>query len=184
MAAEQQKKACRKKERKFNQLCAKYDPDMCSSLWPSVVNFREVWTEQINDVLEDLFDSTDEMLEEHEADFGAPEVAAWKLVISNANKKFREIVGKFGKAEANGTSKPIQYSSSPVQSDTHAVKAAKVNIDIDNDIVSKESKLLSKEVKTFLDCEKASDEAIEVAMGKVDDWNKRFERIKDTRLPR
>ena len=91
MAAEQLKKACRRKERKFNQLCEKYDPDMCNSLWPSVVNFREVWTEQINDVLEDLFDSIDEMLEEHEADFGAPEVTAWKLVISNANKKFREI---------------------------------------------------------------------------------------------
>jgi hypothetical protein len=179
MAVEQQKKACRRKERKFNQLCEKYDPDLDKPLWPSVANFKEVWTEQINDVLEDLFDLVDEMLDEYEADLCAPEVTAWKLVIKNANKKFREIVGKFGKAEANGTCQPIQYSAPSVQSNTHSVKAAKVDIEIDDDIVSKESKLLSKELKNFLDSEKASDEDIEVAMGKVDDWNKRFERIKD-----
>ena len=179
MAAEQQKKDCRRKERKFNQLCEKYDPDLDNTLWPAVANFKEVWTEQINDVLEDLFDSVDEMLDEYAADFGTPEVEAWKLVISNANKKFRGIVGKFGKAVANGTSQPVQYSAPPVQSNTHAVKAAKVDIEIDDNIVSKESKLLTKEVKNFLDCEKASDEDIEVAMCKIDDWNKRLERIRD-----
>jgi hypothetical protein len=144
-----------------------------------VASFKEVWTEKLNDALEDLFDSIDEMLDEHEADLGGPEVEAWRVVIRNANKRFAEIVGRFGRSEANGTSQPIQHNAPPVQSNNHAVKTAKFNVDIDNEIVSKESKLLSNEVRNFLGCEKVSDEDDEVAMGKIDDWNKRFQQIKD-----
>jgi hypothetical protein len=146
-----------------------------------VASFKEFWTEQINEVLEDLFDSIDEMLDEYETEFGGPEVEAWKVVMRNANKRFGEIVGKYGRSDDNGNSQPSQNSAPPVQNNNHAAKTAKVNIDIDDKIASKESKSLSKEVKNFLDCEQCTDEDIEVAMGKIDEWNKRFERIKDKR---
>jgi hypothetical protein len=60
-----------------------------------------------------------------------------------------------------------------------ALRAAQVNIEIDDEIVSKESKALSNEVRKFFDCGQLADEDIELALGKINVWNKRLERVKE-----
>ena len=106
---------------------------------------------------------------------------AWQSSIKEAEKLFSLTIGKFDRPNPNGNQLPSLASYPPVQSNhqAQAERAARVNIDIDADIIEKESQVLSKEIRKFHDSDEATDEEIEAAMGKIDEWNKRFERIKD-----
>ena len=104
------------------------------------------------------------MIEDHDETLGVPEVEPWKAAITEAERKFSELIGKFNIL---------------VEDSEQDVRAAIVNIGIDDTIVSSESAVLSKEIKNFLICESATDEEVEFAMVKIKDWRKRFERIKD-----
>ena len=178
MEVEQVKKACRKKERTVNQLSRRFDPDIQNYGWAAIARHRDNWTDQLNEALGDLVESVEEMIDDHHSNLGGPEVEAWKLVVSEAEKKFLQLVVKYEVSDSSETSHPSQADATPVPNN-QALRAAQVNIEIDDDIVSNESKALSKEVKKFLDCDQVADEDIEIALGKVDDWNKRFERVKD-----
>merc|ERR1712015_58750 len=121
------------------------------------------------------------MIDEHRDALGSGEVLAWQSSIKEAEKTFSLTIEKFDRPNPNGNQLPSLASLPPAQSNsqTQAERAAQVNIDIDADIVEKESKALSKELRKFHDSDEATDEEIEAAMVKIDDWNKRFERIRD-----
>ena len=65
MESEQVKKACRGKERTFNQLCRRFAPEDYSV--DSVARLRDTWVDQLNDALGDLVGSIEEMVDEHYA---------------------------------------------------------------------------------------------------------------------
>ena len=121
------------------------------------------------------------MIDEHRDALGRGEVEAWEASIREAEKKFMLTIKKFSRSNPNGEQLSSQASVPPLQNNpqAQAERTAQVNIGIDADIVVKESKILSEEVRKFHDSDIATDEEIEAGMGKIDDWNKRFERIKD-----
>ena len=181
MDAEQTKRACRKKERMFNQLARRFDIDENNPGWEAIARHRETWTEQLNEALGDFVEVAEEMIDDHGDTLGSGEVVAWKASLKEAEKKFMQLIGKYERPNLNGTQHPSPVNPLPVQNSNQAQaeRAAQVNIEIDADIISNESKVLAREIKKFLDSDEATDEEIETAMGKIDDWNKRFERIKD-----
>ena len=171
---EQNKKACRGKERLFNQLCRRFAPEGFDG--NTVARYRDNWTDQLNDALGDLVGSVEDMVDDHRDTLGLPEVEAWNLVVSKAEKKFQQLVSKYG---SSGTREPAQTPQSDSAPDNQDLRAAQVNIEIDDEIVSKESKALSKEVQKFLDFDEVADEDIETALGQIDEWNKKLKRVKD-----
>ena len=80
MDPEQVKKACRGKERTFNQLCRRFAPEDYSV--NSVARRRDAWTDQLDDALGNLVGSVEEMVDEHYAAFGTPEVNSLNLIDS------------------------------------------------------------------------------------------------------
>ena len=87
MESEQVKKACRGK------LCRRFAPKDYSV--GSVVRLRDTWVDQLNDALGELVGYVEEMVDEHYAAFGAPEVNSWNLIVSEAEKKFKQLVVKY-----------------------------------------------------------------------------------------
>ena len=176
MELEQIKKDCRGKERLFNQLCRRFAPEDFDG--DSVARYRDTWTDQLNDAIGDLVGSVEDMVDEHRDTLGTPEVETWNLMVSGAELKFKQLVCKYQSSTTREAVQTPQDDHTPAPNN-QALRAAKVNIEIDDDIVSKESIALSKEVKKYLDCEQIADEDIETALGKVEEWNKKFERLKD-----
>ena len=72
---------------------------------------------------------------------------------------------KYDTADSRDATQTPQADSAPAPNN-QALWTAQVNIEIDDDIVSKESIALSKEVRKFQDCEQVSDEDIEMALVK------------------
>ena len=173
MEIEQIKRACRGKERTFNQLCRRFDPENFGG--DTVTRYRDSWTDQLNDALSDLVGPVEEMVDDHHSTLDAPELEAWKVVVSEAEKRFAQLIVKYERADPSETTLPALADVPSNQ----ALRAAQVNIEIDDEIVSKESKALSNEVRKFFDCGQLADEDIELALGKINVWNKRLERVKE-----
>ena len=176
MEIEQIKKACRGKERLFNQLYRRFAPEGFDG--DTVARYRDTWTDQLNDALSDLVGSVEDMVDDHGDTLGLTEVETWNLVVSGAEQKFRQLVVKYARSVPKETplSDHADATHAPVKQD---LRAAQVNIEIDDEVVSKESKAMSNEVSKFLDCSEVADEDIEIALGKTNDWNKKLERLKD-----
>ena len=181
MDVNQSKRMCRKKERTFNQLARYYDMDEINLNLDAITLNRESWTKKLEEALQEYVEAAEEMIDDHRDALGGGEVQAWEVSLREAEKKCALIVGKLARPNPNGIQIPSTASLPPAQNNyqAQAERSAQVNIDIDADIVEKESKILSKEIKKFHDSDQATDEEIEAAMVKIDDWNKRFERIKD-----
>ena len=181
MDMDQSKRNCRKNERKFNQLASLYDLDKNNISWDTMARNRESWTAMLQEALGELVEDAEEMIDDHGDALGRGEVEAWQTTIENAKKTFFALINKFERPNPNGNQPSAAASLPPFQNhnQAQAKRTAKVNINIDADIVEKESKVLSKEIKKFHDSDEATDEEIEAAMSKIDNWNKRFERIKD-----
>lgn len=171
MDIDQSKRNCRKKERKFNQLAGRYDLDKNNISWDNMARHRESWTSMLQEALGELVEDAEEMIDDHGDALGKGEVEAWKTAIENANKTFFVLTNKFERPNPDGNQPSAAASLPPSQdqNQTQAERTAKVNIDIDADIVEKESKVLSKEVRKFHDSDEATDEEIEAAMSKIDD---------------
>ena len=163
MDVSQSQKACRKKERTFNQLARRFDVDKNNHSLDTVAQTKETWTEQLNEALGELVEATEDMIDEHRDALGSGEVLAWQSSIKKAEKIFSLTIGKFDRPNPNGNQLPSLASLPPVQSNhqAQAERAAQVNIDIDADIVEKASQVLSKEIRKFHDSDEATDEEIE-----------------------
>ena len=140
-----------------------------------MTRYRDSWTDQLNDALSDLVGPVEEMVDDHHSTLDAPELEAWKVVVSEAEKRFAQLIVKYERADPSETTLPALADVPSNQ----ALRAAQVNIEIDDEIVSKESKALSNEVRKFFDCGQLADEDIELALGKINVWNKRLERVKE-----
>ena len=163
MDVTQSQKACRKKERTFNQLARRFDVDENNHSLDTVARTKETWTEQLNEALGELVEAAEDMIDEHRDALGSGEVLAWQSSIKKAEKVFSLTIGKFDRPNPNGNQLPSLASLPPVQSNhqAQAERAAQVNIDIDADIVEKASQVLSKEIRKFHDSDEATDEEIE-----------------------
>ena len=97
MEIEQIKRACRGKERTFNQLCRRFDPENFGG--DTVTRYRDSWTDQLNDALSDLVGPVEDMVDDHHSTLGAPELEAWKMVVSEAEKKFAQLIVRKGRPQ-------------------------------------------------------------------------------------
>ena len=133
----QSQKACRKKERIFNQLARRFDVDENNYDWDTIAGSKDSWIEQLNGALNELVETAEEMIDDHRNALGSGEVQAWQSSIKEAEKVYALTIKKFYKPNPNGIQLPSSASLPPVQSNhqAQAERAAQVNIDIDDDIV-------------------------------------------------
>ena len=102
MDVSQSQKACRKKERTFNQLVRRFDVDKNNHSLDTVARTKETWTEQLNEALGELVEAAEDMIDEHRDALGSGEVLAWQSSIKKAEKIFSLTIGKFDRPNPNG----------------------------------------------------------------------------------
>ena len=61
----QSQKACRKKERIFNQLARRFDVDENNYDWDTIAGSKDSWIEQLNGALNELVETAEEMIDDH-----------------------------------------------------------------------------------------------------------------------
>ena len=116
-----------------------------------MARYRDTWIDQLNDALSDLVGSIEDMVDDHCDTLGLPEVETWSLVVSGAEQKFKQIVVKYARSVPKET--PISGHADAIHAAVQQeLRAAQVNIEIDDEVVSKESKAMSNVVGKFLDC--------------------------------
>ena len=65
MDVSQSQKACRKKERIFNQLVRRFDVDENNYDWDTIAGSKDSWREQLNEALNELVETAEEMRDDH-----------------------------------------------------------------------------------------------------------------------
>ena len=78
----------------------------------------------------------------------------------------------------------VQVVAGPIQNDTQShqkVEAALADISVDFDIIITEGDRLTEEFNKFESWSTASDNEIELAMDKLEEWRRKFERLQDKR---
>ena len=131
---------CRKKERIFNQLARRYDVDENNYDWDTIAGSKDSWIEQLNEALNELVETAEEMIDDHRNAMGGGEVQAWQSSIKEAEKVYALTIKKFYRPNPNGIQLPSSASLPPVQSNPEVqTETAQVNIDIDADITGKKS---------------------------------------------
>ena len=84
----QSKRMCRKKERIFNQLARRYDVDENNYDWDTIAGSKDSWIEQLNEALNELVETAEEMIDDHRNAMGGGEVQAWQLTSSSTDAYF------------------------------------------------------------------------------------------------
>ena len=139
--------------------------------------------------LDDLSDSVECMNIRHGQVLGNVEVDNWKGVITRSRATFKDVVNQLDRKARSNQS--VNFSSNSTRSahgsdqnssqasQNQAVKNASVNLEVDADIICEDGKNLAAEVNKFDDWGAAEDHEIEEAMGKIEVWKKRFDKIMD-----
>ena len=111
----QSKRMCRKKERIFNQLARRYDVDENNYDWDTIAGSKDSWIEQLNEALNELVETAEEMIDDHRNAMGGGEVQAWQSSIKEAEKVYALTIKKFYRPNPNGIQLPSSASLPPVQ---------------------------------------------------------------------
>ena len=77
-------------------------------------------------------------------------------------------------ATTSGGEASISSSASNTSSNSQAAKTAKANVEIDHEKIAFEVENISKEIKKFSDWSDADSNEIELAMSRIPEWNKMF----------
>ena len=90
-AADEAKKVCNGKIRKFHSLLRRYEPDDYGSIDPAR---GDKWADEVTTALGEVVDSIEEMSIEHGQTLGTAEVTAWKMHIDDGESRFRNFTSK------------------------------------------------------------------------------------------
>ena len=177
-AADEAKKVCNSKIRKFHSLLRRYEPDGYGSIDPAR---GDKWVDEVTTALEEMVDSIEKMSIKHGQTLGTAEVTAWKMHVDDGESRFRDFASKLmaktvsqpQSHNENSGSVPVNASipqPGVVSFDSTAVNAtrtAKADIEVDADIISSEGKELAEEVNKFEDLCDATDVEIEEHVQKI-----------------
>ena len=194
------------KVKKFRRVLVTSDP---AGLDPSAVaRHYKHYHDTSLEALHDLMEAVEDLLDEHGHELSAQDSDSWKAMSGKCNQEFKELMNKLEKTtketEAVASMVPIltvpppgtQPSAVatpgaptalpqgvPTQSNaghlSQKTRAAQVEVDVDADIVAREGKKLTTEININQKWEELTDHEIEIAMGKIGDWKKRFDKIEE-----
>ena len=194
------------KVKKFRRVLVTSDP---AGLDPSAVaRHYKHYHDTSLEALHDLMEAVEDLLDEHGHELSAQDSDSWKAMSGKCNQEFKELMNKLEKTtketEAVASMVPIltvpppgtQPSAVatpgaptalpqgvPTQSNAgqlpQKTRAAQVEVDVDADIVAREGKKLTAEININQKWEELTDHEIEIAMGKIGDWKKRFDKIEE-----
>ena len=180
------KHECEKKLMLFKRLLRVHDP---SGVDPAAVKeFYKEWDKEVFNAFNSLAEAVDNMILAHKADMSPSVINEWEQNVGESEKKYRDYraatfdVVKSTRAQAVPEPTASEPASAPApeifRSSTQA-RIAEVKTTIEAERIFEEGKKLDSEIKGYDDWGDASNEEIEEAMRKVEDWNKRLSKIQD-----
>ena len=181
---EDAEKECHKNVRLCKRSLRLTDPDGRD---PGLVaKHHDSWYQKLEDEVNNVIDAVEDLCTEFGQTLGPTSVAAWKDTITTCENEFKE------RGDAWWTLvRPLPVSGSvplvplphPVQggAQSHRAQEALADITVDYEIIVAEGARVKEEYQKHLSWNLASDNDIELAMNKIEDWKRRFERLQDKR---
>ena len=176
----QTKEDCEAKKRKFNGLLRVFDPAPKSL--GALKRSHSKYHDDLLDALNTLVEVIENMCVKHGQVLGTQTVTSWKEEITRSEADFHDWSNRVDEKLGEYASGPPAHSVAiPTSDHTNAnrVKMAEADTKVDAEIIGAEAKELSKEIDKFADWGEASNDQIETAMNHIDDWKKRFNRVKE-----
>ena len=179
------KDECDEKLMIFDSLIRRHDPSRMDPM--DVRENHKSLCEEISNALTSLSKSVRNMTVTHKAAMDTGTINEWKQRVVDAEDKYcnhRSAVYKvIGSTRAQAVPDPVtRPSSTPapeILSSSTQAKTAEVKSAIEAERIADEGKKLDGEIKGYDDWGDASNEEIEEAMRKIEDWNRRLSKIQD-----
>ena len=180
-----------KKIRKFERLGRIYNPEKYAV--QTIKDNKKEWSSKMEEALMEVVEAAEELTLDEAAQEDLKAFA--RTAIENSEDMFQNFANSLSQktsvdpspspgSSVTAASSPLAdgeavATSVPRESQQQAIKVAKVNVDIDSDIISSEAKALTAEIRKFEDWSSAESHEIELAMSKKEEWKKRLKSVKD-----
>ena len=140
---------------------------------------QQKWDDELSNSLNSLTKSVRNMTTKHKVALGTEATDQWNQQVKDSVKKYRDHVNAIYEVVSTAVV-PTPVTSRPLSAPAEErVKDAEADVSIEAEIVSAEGKKLDKEVKKYDDWGDATNEEIEEAMRKTENWEKRLSKIQD-----
>ena len=166
------KEECDEKLEKFNSLLRIYNPVGKNPV--GLQENQQKWNDELVNALGSLTKSINIMTTKHKVALGTEIIKQWKKQIEDSEKNYHDhFNATYVAVTAARAQAPPPVVSRPMSEPAEdKVEAAQVDVSIEAERVALEGKKLDEEIKKYDGWGDATNEQIEEAMGKTEDWEK------------
>ena len=173
---EDAEKECHKNVRLFNRTLRLTDPNGREQ---SVIALHhDAWYEELKEEVSNVIDGIEDLCTDFGQILGSDRVKAWKDTITTCEDGFKDRLEAWCTAckppPASGPAAPAVPIPTPGQGghQSHRAQEALADVTVDYEIIVAEGAKLKEEYQKHLNWNIASDNEIELAVNKIEDWKR------------